>query len=99
MKAWKYDNTLRESTPVEDRDEYKEKLNNNAYEIIPDLENEVLESLKKNSDLMAKIFCKEVAEYIWNNYDIDELEESDLNGAVHGWLIHKLKKHYTKYYK
>lgn len=81
--------------PWRNRDKYTEELSNNAYEIIPDLERKVLESLEKNSDLMAKIFYEEASEYIWDNYDIDGLEESDLNGAIKKWLVNKLKKPHT----
>lgn len=72
-QSWKDDNTL---------NKYKE----NFIKDIDALGDRISKAIKHNSDFIAYIFLEKIEDYIWDNYNIDEIENLDLNDIVYKWF-------------
>lgn len=76
-KSWKDSNSLRR---------YKESSYKSVDDLMDTLESKISKAIRNNSDLITDIFYEKIADYLWDNYDIDDLEDLNMDDIVYTWF-------------
>lgn len=70
---------------------YLTKFNESSYESVDDLMdtlgNKISKAIRNNSDKIAYIFYEKIADYLWDNYDIDDLKDMNIDDIVYDWFV------------